>query len=69
MALVFCDEKWFLMIDYLPKRQTINGDFYGRTKIFNEKGKVYCKNKLFFTRIMRVFHSSVTAMVKVKELK
>lgn len=74
MASVFWDSKGILLIDYLPKGRTINGEYYahlldqldGKIK---EKRPDLQKKKILFHQDNAPAHKNALAMVKLKDLK
>ena len=71
MAPVFWDAKGILMIDYLPKGQTINGKYYAdlldKLQVcIREKRPGLAKKKTSFIRIM---HTFTRASLRCRNLK
>lgn len=73
MASIFWDAKGILLIDYLPKGQTITGVYYAslldklKQKV-NEKRPGLAKKKIIFHQDNARPHTSVIAMAKIHEL-
>ena len=74
MASVFWDAKGILLIDYLPRGQTITGQYYAnlldqlKQKI-REKRPGLAKKKILFHQDNARPHTCVLAMAKIHELK
>lgn len=73
MASVFWDGKGILLVDYLPKGQTINGEYYANlldqldAKI-REKRPGLMKKKSIFHQDSAPVHKGVVAMGKLRDL-
>lgn len=74
MASVFWDAKGILLIDYLEKGKTINGEYYvnilGRlnSAIAGKRPDV-AKNKVLFLHDNAPVHSSAIVVKKIEELR
>lgn len=74
MASVFWDAKGILMIDYLPKGKTINGEYYANLldqlrQNIHQKRPGLARKKIIFHQDNARPHTCVTAMAKINELK
>lgn len=74
MASVFWDAKGILMIDYLPRGQTINGEYYANLldqlqQNIQRKRPDLSPNNIIFHHDNARAHTCVTAMAKIIELK
>lgn len=74
MASVFWDADGILMIDYLPKGQTINGEYYANLldklhQCIQQKRPGLAKKKIIFHQDNARAHTCVKAMAKINELK
>jgi len=71
MASVFWDAKGILLVDYLPKGQTINDEYYANlldhAKI-REKRPGLMKKKIIFHQDNAPVHKGVVAMGKLRDL-
>lgn len=74
MASIFWDAKGILMIDYLQKGKTINGEYYVKLLdkldiIINEKRPGLQKKKIIFHQDNARPHTALITMAKINELK
>ncbi|KAA5582499.1 hypothetical protein F3H14_37350, partial [Pseudomonas aeruginosa] len=74
MASVFWDADGILMIVYLPKGQTINGEYYANLldnfhQCIQQKRPGLAKKKNIFHQYNARVHTCVKAMAKINELK
>lgn len=74
MASVFWDAKGILMVDYLPKGQTINGAYYANllgmlNEKIREKRPGLARKKIIFHQDNARPHTSIVAMAKIHELR
>ena len=73
MASVFWDAKGILMIDYLPRGQTITGDYYADLlhklqECIQQKRPGLARKKIIFHQDNARVHTCVKAMAKINEL-
>lgn len=74
MASVFWDYKGIIFIDYLPKGQTVTGQYYANlldklAEKIREKRPGLAKKKILFHQDNAPAHKSVVAMAKLHELR
>lgn len=74
MASVFWDAHGILLIDYLPKGKTINGEYYSNLldqldRNIREQRPAMAKKKVIFHQDNAPCHKSVIAMGKLHDLK
>lgn len=73
MASVFWDSNGILMIDYLPKGQTINGEYYANLldklqECIEQRRPGLARKKIFFHQDNARVHTCLKAMAKINEL-
>jgi len=74
MASVFWDACGIILIDYLQKGRTINGEYYANLlqrlgDEIKEKRPHLAKKKVLFHQDNAPVHTSIIAMAKINELK
>ena len=74
MASIFWDAKGILLIDYLPKGQTITGEYYSNLldqlqQAIEEKRPGLTKKKIILHQNNARPHTSLLSMTKIRQLK